>query len=104
MEDLKKSTKIIHPGLWGVQIGPQRCIPSRSLSQRWQNRGFLQSSALRSYSSSLDVLEGVKIHQERTEVARHNNHIIPGRFVDPSAFQTGSISLNTDSDRGTPGM
>ena len=35
-------------------------------------------------------------------MARHNNHIIPGRFVDPSAFQTGSISSNTDSDRGTP--
>ena len=59
MEDLKKSTKIIHPGLCGVQIGPQRCVPSHSLSQRnlknfpvcnsdrLQNRGFLQSSALR---------------------------------------------------------
>ena len=99
----------------GRQIGPQRCVPSHSLSQRnleifpvcnsdrWQNRGFLfQSFAHWPYNSSFGVLEGVKIHQERTEVARHNNHIIPGRFIDPSSFQTGSISSNTDSDRGTP--
>ena len=115
MEDLKKSTKIIHPGLCGVQIGPQRCVPSHYLSQRklkffpvcnsdrWQNRGFLfQSSAIRPYNSSLGILEGVKTHQERTEVARHNNHILPGRFFDPSSFQTGSIRSNTDSDRCTP--
>ena len=31
-----------------------------------------------------------------------NNHILPGRFVDPSSFQAGSISSNTDSDRSTP--
>ena len=99
----------------GRQIGPQRCVPSHSLSQRnleifpvcnsdrWQNRGFLfQGSTLRPYNSSLGILEGVKTHQERTEIARHNNHILPGRFFYPSSFQTGSTRSNTDSDRCTP--
>ena len=99
----------------GSQTGPQRCLSSRSLSQkdleifpicnydRWQNRDLLfQGPAFRPDDSSLGILAGVETHKETTEVVKHNNLCLPGRFFDPSPFQTGSNRSYSDCHRSSP--